>query len=372
LGLFFNQKQKTEIFQNHKDEIKERNQDVYRENFLQSVISEQQQLNKKFAEDATKHAEKHDRYSQALLDQLTLQDSLLLEMHRKLQAYEKTTHTINEQLHIQNEMKDLLERHDDLQNIYHQTLMERFDHQDSDFFERMNQHDSKVMSHFTKQENQMTENLNQQNTLITEHVERHHIQLNKDIQKMHAQLISYLDQQENQNSEQFELYIEKLNEYLNQHGEKFKKQSNKIDSIMELVSQHETQQALGFKHLNDSITENFQHYDAAFKEHFDNKDAQLSNYVSKLDTNLMNHFEKQNEHLKELVDHQDVQNEQLERKLDFIKSTIFERASDLSEKLDGHFKRFTEFFGNLFSKDERNQSISLPEEKENKEKIKTQ
>ncbi|WP_404328886.1 hypothetical protein [Mesobacillus maritimus] len=374
MGLFFNQGRNKEVFQNNNDNIKDSNQIVYRENFLESVINEQQQLNKQFAENATKHAEKHEKYSQALLDQLTIQDSLLLEMHRKLQSYEKTTISIQEQLQVQDEIKELLERHDDLQNIFHQTTMERFDNQYSNFTERMNKHDTHVMDEVQKEKNQIMEQLNKQETLVIEHINRNHTQLNTDLYINHTQLLSQLNQRELQASEQFALYVAKLNDYFNHHNHQFNDQANKLDILMEQFNHHDNQQTSGFKELNNTIEENFQLHDAALKEQIAQKDNQLIDYVSKLDTSLMEQFNEQNQHLKELVDHQDVQNEQLERKLDFIKSTIFERAADLSEKLDGHFKKFTEFFGSLFSRSESNQVISLPEEKENdkEEKIKTQ
>jgi hypothetical protein len=372
LGLFFNQKQKTKIFHNSNDKIKETNQDEYRENFLQSVMNEQQQLNKQFAENATKHAEKHERYSQALLDQLTTQDSLLLDMHRKLQANEKTAISIQEQLQIQDDIKDLLERHDDLQNIYHQTLMERFDNQDSDFIERMNRHDRQLLERLQKQENQITKELDKQDTQLTEHLNRQHTQLNTELYKMHTQVMSQLNHQDLQSSERFELSVAKLNDYFNQYGQQYNEQTNKLDTIMEQFRQHDYEQASRIQQINHNLTENFRDQDAAIKEQLGKKDAQINEYVSKLDNSLTEHLDKQNEHLKQLVDHQDIQNEQLERKLDFLKSTIFERAADLSEKLDGHFKKFTEFFGSLFTRYERNESISLPEEKEKEEKIETQ
>lgn len=363
MGLFFNQGKNKDIFQNSKDNIKDSNQIIYRENFLESVINEQQQLNKQFAENATKHAEKHEKYSQALLDQLTIQDSLLLEMNRKLQSYEKTTISIQEQLQIQNEIKELLERHDDLQNIYHQTTMERFDNQNSNFTERMNQHDTHVMEEIQKETNQIMEQLNKQEILVTDHINQHH-----------TQLMSELNQQELQASEQFTLFVAKLNDFFSHHNHQFNDQTNKLDILMEQFNHHANQQTSEIKELTTNIAENIQTHNTALKEQIAHKDNQLIDYVSKLDTSLMEQFNEQNQHLKELVDHQDVQNEQLERKLDFIKSTIFERAADLSEKLDGHFKKFTEFFSSLFARSESNQGVSLPEEKENdsEEKIKTQ
>ncbi|MBY0096794.1 hypothetical protein [Mesobacillus maritimus] len=371
MGLFFNQRQKKEIFQNTNDKIKDRNQNVYRENFLQSMINEQQQLNKQFAENATKHAEKHEKYSQALLDQLTTQDSLLLEMHRKLQANEKTTNSIHEHMQIQDEIKELLERHDDIQNIYHKTVMERFDNQDSKITQKLNQHDAKVMNWFQKQETQMNQ-LNKTGSQVTEHMEQHHTQLSTDLYKIHTQLMNEFNRQELQTSEQLELVVAKVNEYFNQNEKHLDTHTNTLDAMLEQFSQYEFNQATGFQQINNNLTENFRNQDAKIKEHIGEKDAQLKEYVSGLDASLTKHFDEQNQHLKHLVDHQDVQTEQLERKLDFIKSTIFERAADLSEKLDGHFKKFTEFFGGLFSRYEKNSTITLPEGRENQEKMKTQ
>lgn len=359
MGLFFNEKRNSEIFKSSTDKIKESNQIVYRENFLQTVFNEQQQLNKQLTENASKQAEKHEKYSQQLLEQLSTQDTFLLEMYRKIQANEETSNSIQEQLKLQAEIKDLLVKHDDLQNIYHLTLMEKIDNQNTQFMERIDQQDTHVVNGFEKHGHHLIEQINQFGN-----------QFNSDLYKIHTQIIGELNNQDLQASERFKLLTALLQDHIDQQTNHANVHGNKIDSVWEQLIHQDNQQISEFIKLNSKLTENIQNNIKTIIEHIDKKDNKLNDFVANLDTSLSQQLEEQNQHFKELVDQQDVQNEQLERKLDFIKSTIFERAADLSEKLDGHFKKITEFFGGLFTKPERNRSISLKEEKEKEEKIK--
>ncbi len=358
MGLFFNEKRNTEIFKMNTDSLKDSNQNVFRENFLQSVLNEQRQLNKQLTENASKQAEEHEKYSQALLEQLSTQDTFLLEMYRKIKANQETSDSIQEQLKLQVEIKQLLEKHDDLQNIYHQTMMERIDNQNSQFMERIDQQDTHVLEGFEHQGNKLTEQINKFNN-----------QFNSDLYKIHTQIIGHLNDHDLQNSEQFKLLTALVQDHFNQQSNQANEHSNNIASVWEQLVHQDIQQTSEFAKLNSHLTENFQQNIEVIKEHIDKKDNQLNDYVSTLDHTLSHQLEEQNQHLKVLVDRQDVQNEQLERKLDYIKSTIFERAADLSEKLDGHFKKMTEFFGGLFTKSDRNRSKSLKAEEEEKIKM---
>ncbi|WP_053363772.1 hypothetical protein [Bacillus sp. FJAT-27251] len=103
------------------------NQAVFRVNFLENTLQEQQILAKKIVEFHSANAQKSEMYNDVLLEQVILQEKLLRDMNRKLAEYEKTTASLNEHLKHQIEMKEVLERHDDLQNVYHKTVMEALD-----------------------------------------------------------------------------------------------------------------------------------------------------------------------------------------------------------------------------------------------------
>ncbi|SEN57090.1 hypothetical protein SAMN05192533_11565 [Mesobacillus persicus] len=450
MGLFFNHKRGTKIYQNSNENLKETNQDVYRENFLQSVIKEQQNLNKQFAETASEHAEKNEMYNQVLLDQMNNQDAFLQEMYRKLQAYEETSHSIREQMKVQAEIKTMLDRHDDLQNVFHQTVMERFDQQGSDFKEQINQHDTnisqkmdankshlvdhsnhqhtqlmsdvrdldenfikaidKLMVEFQHHDAQSTEHITNLDSKLTEHSAesgRHYQQLGskmldhfnqqanhsaEQIKQLGSKITEQLNQQAGQSVQQFGMLDSKITEQLNHQGNQSAEHLNQLDSkitehfnqqadksaeqtnqlnakIVEHFNNHENLSTEQLNKLEAKLAEKFEHQDHQFKEHFDKKDTQLLEHVNKLDMNLTERFQHQKKTLTELVDHQNVQNENLERKLDFIKSTIFERAADLSEKLDGHFKKFAEFFSGFISKKHSDKQIELHEKEKKEEKV---
>lgn len=405
LGLFFNHKRETKIYQNS-DNVKETNQDVYRENFLQSVIKEQQNLNKQFAETASEHAEKNEIYNQVLLDQLNNQDAFLQEMHRKLQAYEETSHSIREQMEVQAEIKMMLDRHDDLQNVFHQTVMERFDQQGSDFKEQINQQDTNISKKMDKNKSHLVDHLNHQHSQLmtdvreldenflkvidklmvefqhhdaqsTEHITNldsklteHSAESAKHFHQIDSKLNEHFNQQVSHSAEQINQLDSRITEQLNQHAGQSAEQLNQLDSkIGTHFNNHENLSTEQLNKLEAKLAENFESQNHQFKEHFDKKDSQLLEHVNKLDTNLAERFQYQNKTLTELVDHQNVQNENLERKLDFIKSTIFERAADLSEKLDGHFKKFAEFFSGFISKKNSDKQIELQEKEKKEEKV---
>ncbi|KKK37808.1 hypothetical protein WQ57_11565 [Mesobacillus campisalis] len=103
------------------------NQAVFRENFLENALQEQQKLANKLVEFHSANAQKSEMYNDVLLEQVILQEKLLRDMNRKLAEYEKTTASLNEQLKHQVKMREVLERHDDLQNVYHKTVMEALD-----------------------------------------------------------------------------------------------------------------------------------------------------------------------------------------------------------------------------------------------------
>jgi uncharacterized coiled-coil protein SlyX len=140
------------------------NQTVFRENFLESALNEQKELAKKLVEYHSANAEKSEMYNDVLLEQVALQEKLLNDVNRKLAEYEKTAAALNEQLKNHSEIKDALERHDDLQNIYHKTVMEALESQGantekldrkldfikSSVFERASDLSDKIDVHFNK------------------------------------------------------------------------------------------------------------------------------------------------------------------------------------------------------------------------------
>lgn len=406
MGLFFNHKRETKIYQNSNENLKETNQDVYRENFLQSVIKEQQNLNKQFAEKASEHAEKNEIYNQVLLDQLNNQDAFLQEMHRKLQAYEETSHSIREQMKVQDEIKTMLSHHDDLQNVFHQTVMERFNQQGSELKEHINQHDTMISLEMDKNKRHLVDHLNNQQIQIMQDVheldenfikvidklmvefQHHDAQSAKHITNLDSKLSEHsaessrhfhqidskmdehFNKQISHSSERINQLDSRITEQLNQHADHSAEQLNQLDSkIGTHFNNHKNLSTEQLTKLESKLTENLESQDRQFKEHFDKKDSQLLDQVNKLDNNLAERFQQQNEALTELVDQQNVQNENLDRKLDFIKSTIFERAADLSEKLDGHFKKFAEFFSGFISKKSSDQQIELHEKEKKEEKV---
>jgi hypothetical protein len=91
---------------------------------------------------------------------------------------------------------------------------------------------------------------------------------------------------------------------------------------------------------------------------------QLKNH-SDITEALKRHDDLQNVYHKtvmEALNSQGANTEKLDRKLDFIKSSVFERASDLSDKIDAHFNKFAHFILNLFTKRGIQRNIEQKEE----------
>lgn len=163
MGLYVN-RETPGMYKEEDGKIKTQNQGIFRENYLKIILKEQQELNRQLTESASKAAEQTEVYSrglfdqialqeslvqnmnqmadsasktaennevyiQGLLDQIAFQESLLQKMNRKLEDYEATSAALLAELKDHEQMKAAIEKHIDLQDVYHRTLMERFDDQ---------------------------------------------------------------------------------------------------------------------------------------------------------------------------------------------------------------------------------------------------
>lgn len=193
MSLFVNGYISPQVFSNKEEIADQNNQENFRLNYLQEVLSEQQKLNndlsgsvKKFnstlqqnrqeqvaqfhsllaslakQEDLSekvmeniydqkestteiddklmKIEEMHEQISkslltkeltsQAILDQLAYQQSMIIDLNRKLLEYEDVTNALVIQAKKQEELHQMLEKNSDLQGIFHETIMERLGKQD--------------------------------------------------------------------------------------------------------------------------------------------------------------------------------------------------------------------------------------------------
>ena len=85
MTLYINHRSGAKIFQKSNKDSIHSNQEHFRENLLETVMMEQQQLNKQLAKTAFVTAERSELHNEALLQQLAFQEQLLQEMNRKLQ-----------------------------------------------------------------------------------------------------------------------------------------------------------------------------------------------------------------------------------------------------------------------------------------------
>lgn len=139
------------------DETLNKSRKEQHSNFLQlaSVLARQENLSEKVIENIfeqkesttvideklIKLEEMHEQFaksflskeltSQAILDQLAYQESMILGLNRKLLEYEDVTKALVIQATKQEELHTLLSKQADLQGIFHQTIMERLGKQDA-------------------------------------------------------------------------------------------------------------------------------------------------------------------------------------------------------------------------------------------------
>ncbi|MBT2757063.1 hypothetical protein J7E71_14035 [Mesobacillus foraminis] len=161
MGLYVNRKTPG-IFQKKHIKNFENNQYIFHENHLITIMDEQRELNRQLADSAsksaahneayvrelinqrdiqesmvyslntladsaTKSAENNDVCIKGLLNQIAFQETLLQNINKKLQEYDQTSAALFDQLKKQEKMKDAIDRQFDLQDVYHTTLMDRFD-----------------------------------------------------------------------------------------------------------------------------------------------------------------------------------------------------------------------------------------------------
>ena len=114
------------------------------ENLSEQVIeniSEQKESTSEIDEKLLKLEEMHQNFatafsnkeltSQAILDQLAYQESMIQDLNRKLLEYEDVTKALSTQAKKQEELHLIIAQQADLQGIFHQTIMEQFGKQDA-------------------------------------------------------------------------------------------------------------------------------------------------------------------------------------------------------------------------------------------------
>ncbi|MFT9596859.1 hypothetical protein [Mesobacillus sp.] len=194
MPLFVNGYVSPQVFRNNDEIAEQSNQEKFRLNYLQEILNEQQKLNNELTGSVTKFdrnlehnrqeqytqfqemfsflakqeniSEKvmeniseqkestteiddkliklevmHEQFSKALLsreltseailNQLAHQQSMIQDLNRKLLEYEDVTKALVIQAKKQEELQDMLAKHADLQGIFHETIMERLGKQDA-------------------------------------------------------------------------------------------------------------------------------------------------------------------------------------------------------------------------------------------------
>lgn len=104
-------------------------------------ISEQKESTTEIDDKLIKLEETHEQFSKALLNrelmseailnQLSHQQSMIQDLNRKLLEYEDVTNALGIQAKKQEELQVMLEKHADLQGVFHETIMERLGKQDA-------------------------------------------------------------------------------------------------------------------------------------------------------------------------------------------------------------------------------------------------
>jgi hypothetical protein len=193
MPLFLNRSVSPKVFKNKEDIHNQNNQEQFHLNYLQEVLTEQQKLNRQLTgsvskfdstlkqsrkeqltnfmelstalakqenisekvienmseqkesttgldEKLIKLEEMHKEFaksflskeltSQAILDQLAFQETMIHDLNRKLLEYEDVTNALVIQAKKQEELHALISQQTDLQGIFHKTIMERLGKQD--------------------------------------------------------------------------------------------------------------------------------------------------------------------------------------------------------------------------------------------------
>ncbi|WP_079509332.1 hypothetical protein [Mesobacillus jeotgali] len=104
--------------------------------------------------------------SQAILDQLACQQSMILELNRKLLEYEDVTNALVIQAQKQEELQDMMARHIDLQGVFHETVMEQLGKQDA-VGEGISNQLSELRTSFSTKANEILEKIENQYSKMT-------------------------------------------------------------------------------------------------------------------------------------------------------------------------------------------------------------
>lgn len=104
--------------------------------------------------------------SQAILDQLACQQSMILDLNRKLLEYEDVTKALVIQAQKQEELQDMVAKHIDLQGVFHETIMEQLGKQDA-VGEGISNQLTEIKSSLSTKANEILEKLENQYSKLT-------------------------------------------------------------------------------------------------------------------------------------------------------------------------------------------------------------
>lgn len=150
------------------------------ENFSEKVmenISEQKESTTEIDDKLIKLEETHEQFSKALLNrelmseailnQLSHQQSMIQDLNRKLLEYEDVTNALVIQAKKQEELQDILEKHADLQGVFHDTIMERLGKQDA-VGETITDQLGEIKTSLSAKANAILEKIEEQSTKFTQ------------------------------------------------------------------------------------------------------------------------------------------------------------------------------------------------------------
>lgn len=230
MALFVNGFVSPQIYKKNEDLNEQSNQETFHLNFLQEVLNEQQKLNselsgnvsqfentlqqsrkeqysnfmelvsvlarqenlsEKVIENISEHKEStteideklikleemHEKFaksflskeltSQAILDQLAFQETMIQDLNRKLIEYEDVTKALLNQAEKQEELHDLVLKQADLQGIFHQTIMNQLGKQDA-VGETITDQLSEIKDSFSMKANAIIDKIEEQYSKITQ------------------------------------------------------------------------------------------------------------------------------------------------------------------------------------------------------------
>ncbi|WP_226642008.1 hypothetical protein [Mesobacillus subterraneus] len=230
MPLFVNGLMSPQVYSNNGEITEQNNQEKFRLNYLQEILNEQQKLNAELTGNVTqfdrsleqnrkeqttqfqkmvsllakqedfsekvmeniseqkesttviddklvKLEKMHDQFykelenreltSEAILNQLAYQQSMIQELNRKLLEYEDVTEALVIQAQKQEELHDMLAKHADLQGIFHETIMERLGKQDA-AGDTMNEQLYEIKTSISQKANIILEKIEEQYSRFTQ------------------------------------------------------------------------------------------------------------------------------------------------------------------------------------------------------------